>query len=255
MKFFTTFFHLYNVLPKDDIFFAAMDGILRHKDELQNATIYDIAEFGSVSKATISRLVKKMGYESFREFRYDMLRDFSNFDIHNHALPKTRYENEDEIFESIFSAVENTTAKLRDSLSIDLLCEITDAIHNADCVRFYYGESDADALRTNLLMQGKDVRAIPLYSEQMEDAGKLPPGSFVYLSDIIHPTSLDNKHVISKLKENDATIFMMGPESHTENQKLADYYIKCFYYNSFITLHAECICFNLLTTIYRHRHM
>ena len=69
---------LYNHLPMDSTYREVAKGILTHLEEVADATIYDVAELTCSSRTTVWRMIQKMGYGSYSEFRHALKQSVSH---------------------------------------------------------------------------------------------------------------------------------------------------------------------------------
>jgi DNA-binding MurR/RpiR family transcriptional regulator len=72
--------------------------ILNHADKVVISTVTSLAEATSTSLATVLRLIKKLGYKTFGEFKLDLTINLVEAKKHENAYPKTLME---EITDSI----------------------------------------------------------------------------------------------------------------------------------------------------------
>ena len=256
MNFLSSFFSLYNSLSEDDVFFSALDGLLKNKDSLKNATIYDMAEMCAVSKTTLNRLAKRLGYDSFKAFKYDMVRSFSKYGIHNHLISIKDYGQDQDMASLALTTVEKTAQRLRESLDLDLIRSISKALHRAERIRFYMEEMPAvRTLQTNLSMDGKNARIVAQQSPRLEDARRLGPDSLVVALDIDHADSLDDSQILDTLQEQGAAIVLLGASAGNPAAKTADYYLECMFCSGSISLYGVSMCLDILGLVYRKHYM
>ena len=85
-----TLVEFYNHLPLESTYRTVAGGILAHLDQLGEATIYDIAELTASSRTTIWRMVQKMGYDSYAEFRYALRAALGQYTYYNRPIPAER---------------------------------------------------------------------------------------------------------------------------------------------------------------------
>ncbi len=256
MNFLSSFFSLYNSLSEEDVFFSALDGLLKNKDRLKDATIYDMAEMCSVSKTTLNRLSKRLGYDAFKEFKYDMVRAFSKYGIHNHLISIRDYGRDEDMAALALTTVKDTTQILKESLDMDLIRSVTAALHKAKRIRFYMEEMPAvRTIQTNLSMNGKNARIISQQALRLEDARRLSTDSLVVALDINHVDSLDDGQILETLQEQGAAIVLMGASAGNPGVKMADFYIECMFTNGSISLYGVSMCLDILGLVYRKRYM
>ena len=256
INFLSNFFETYNSLEEGDVFFTAMEGLLRNRADLQNASIYDMAEICGVSRTTLNRLSKLLGYGSFKEFKYDMVRSFSKYEVHNHLIPAKQLGEEEGISGVILGAAERICSDLREGLDRGQLGDIVQVLHAAGRVRLYMtGLTGAAGLQTNLAMNGKDVRIVTTYTGQLRDSEKLDDNSVVIMVDLEHPDSMDSGPILRGISQSGAVLVMLGSDSGGKSGKLADYYVDAMFMGGSISLYGVSLCLDIISTMYRKRYM
>ncbi|MCF0132326.1 MAG: MurR/RpiR family transcriptional regulator [Bacteroidaceae bacterium] len=78
---------IYNTLPCDSTYREVAKGILDNLGRMEEVTIYEIAEMTNSSRTTVWRLVQKMGYKSFSDFRFSLQAAVSQYGYYNRMLP------------------------------------------------------------------------------------------------------------------------------------------------------------------------
>ncbi len=253
MNFLANFFALYNRLDRNDVFFAAMDGLLKHREELQDMTIYDMAEVCLVSRTTINRLTKLLGYGSFKEFKYEMCRSFSKSGIHNHLIPMSRYGRPEETPELILNAMEAGVAQLRSGLSLESLQAAAELLRRSRRVRFYLEElPGALTLQTNLALDGKEATFCTAYAQQLEDAAALTPEHALILLKDERPDSLSATPLLQQAVRQGAAVLLLG---NSVGSGAADVCLNCFFGGGSIARYGVSIALDVLATVYRQTYM
>lgn len=79
-----------NTAKERDVFYYAASTILEHIEEIPNLSIGQVADLCFASPATISRLVRKLNFESFNEFKQEVVRSMNEMD----RIQTVRYGNE-----------------------------------------------------------------------------------------------------------------------------------------------------------------
>jgi DNA-binding MurR/RpiR family transcriptional regulator len=105
--------------------------IKKNYDQIPFLTIHMLADKINSSAPTVSRFVKKLGYSSFRDFKYDIVKDDTPANMNDIYGPISRTDTEEEIIQKAF----NTNIEgLRDTLKIldnEALKSIADKISRA----------------------------------------------------------------------------------------------------------------------------
>lgn len=89
--------------------------IKKNYDQIPFLTIHMLADKINSSAPTISRFVKKLGYSSYRDFKYDIVKDNIPGDMHEMYEPIVKTDSEEEIIRKVFNA---NIEGLRDTLKI-----------------------------------------------------------------------------------------------------------------------------------------
>lgn len=107
------------------------------------STITDVAELCFVSTATISRLCRKLNYESFADFKMDITMNLNYFNRDtlrlqfDHQLPQRQYLHKGkEVFKAHFDNILDNLKETYESVSYEDLEFIVDKIHDANKVCF-----------------------------------------------------------------------------------------------------------------------
>ena len=77
---------LYNQLPPDSTYRVVIKGILENMNFASDATIYDVAELTDSSRTTVWRMVQKMGYKNYSDFRYALKAAVSQYTYYNRII-------------------------------------------------------------------------------------------------------------------------------------------------------------------------
>lgn len=109
--------------------------ILNHENEIQKMTIQEMADATSLSTATISRFVKRIGYSSFREFSLSLAISTPT----NSTFFGEINEQDDthQIIQKVFSGAENALKATNEVISDDDLATAADWIASARKVGFF----------------------------------------------------------------------------------------------------------------------
>jgi len=256
VNFLSNFFDLLNSLPEDSVYYIALNALLNNRDQLQNASIYDIAETCNVSRTTINRLFKKLGYKSYKEFRQDMTRAFGKYSAHNHIIPIQHYNDDEDIVDNILGSVEAICAHLRSTIDLKMFSDVLETFHTARKVRFYSANLPGiRTMMTNLAMNGKDARIIELYSEQLIDVQRVSLNTVIFCMDIDNLDTFDMRPIFKTAKDKGATIFMIGHPHHSNYRVYADFYVEGMMLRGSISMQTVELCFSILSTMYRSRYM
>ncbi|NLA52887.1 MAG: hypothetical protein GX858_00815, partial [Clostridiales bacterium] len=87
-------FWFFNNLPHDDLYRNVVQNMLNNIREVDQLNIYELAEMCYTSPATISRLVKKLGYNNYSAFKTSLNDALVQYEFHNRHIPLQEMKNE-----------------------------------------------------------------------------------------------------------------------------------------------------------------
>ena len=201
---------LYNHLPMDSTYREVAKGILTHLEEVADATIYDVAELTCSSRTTVWRMIQKMGYGSYSEFRHALKQSVSHYSYYNRLLPM---EQEGEPVEAVFAAQLKAIAKaLPTDLKGEGLEQMAELMAGKSKVSFYipFHSSAVSTLQQNLAMAGKETAACVLLPDMQEDAKAMDATGLAFCMTIEHAEAQDLVPLFGALKEQGTQIALFS---------------------------------------------
>lgn len=201
---------LYNHLPMDSTYRDVAKGILTHLEEVADATIYDVAELTCSSRTTVWRMIQKMGYGSYSEFRHALKQSVDHYPYYNRLLPVDRKQ---EKTEEVFSGqLKRVLKSLKDDISEDALLEVAALVAQKQKIGFYFPfrSSAVSSFQQNLAMAGKETGAYCLLPDMLLDAETMDEGGLVFCVTIEHAEAQDMSRIFQALKERGARIAMFS---------------------------------------------
>ena len=115
---------LYNQLPSDSTYKDVAGKILTNLEEVSNATIYDAAELTNASRTTLWRLVQKMGYENYSDFRHALKQAVSQYTYYNRILLPEQCTDADTIMSSCLHQTKLVRSLIEKNIKSDMLVEL-----------------------------------------------------------------------------------------------------------------------------------
>lgn len=203
---------LYNHLPLESTYRDVVKGILENLEEASRGTIYDIAELTNSSRTTVWRMVQKMGYPTFSDFKHALKQAVSKYTYYNRMLPPELTISEDRIV-SAFAAQTAEAKKIIDKqFSAALFETVTSDFYAAEQIYFYfpYQNCGATSLQQNLAMTGKKTGLYCLIPDMLENNNVLDDKSIVFIDAIEHAEVLDMQPVFESVRKMGARIFMFS---------------------------------------------
>ena len=212
---------LYNSQDIDSVYRDLALKILGNLDQMRRVTIYDIADLTNSSRTTIWRLVQKLGYESFSDFRYALQSAASQYVYYNRMIEQRKTASGAALLNGLSRQLSDTNKLLSQSVTAEEIDELTDEIANASKVHFYlpFRTSFVYSFQQNLWIDGKNSEYQCLLPQMFSSTRYLDDRSIVLISTIEYAETLDMTRVFETIKEKGSTIWLSG---NTES-RYADY--------------------------------
>ena len=214
---------LYNRLPYDSTYREVAKGILENLTQMEEVTIYDIAEITNSSRTTVWRMVQKMGYKNFSDFRYALQSAVSQYNYYNRMLPIAECKSEEAILAAVSERTMEATTILQKCFTAETMREMVSEIQRAEKIHFYmpFRLAMVEAFQQNLSMDGKETAYYTLLPDMLDASNELNENSIVFISTIEYAETLDMKAVFSKAYDRGAKIWFAG-NSRTRYRKYAE---------------------------------
>lgn len=201
---------LYNHLPLDSTYRVVVKGILEHLRQMREVTVYDIAELTNSSRTTVQRMVQKMGYKTFADFRFSLERAARQLGFYNRILPKEVCNGSQQILEAVSAQLQESAELFERVVSPEQLEARAARLHEAPQVSIYLPTRiyAVHVLQQNLAMDGKATSYHCLLPEMIEDAEQLPEGSVAIIGTIEFTETLDMTRVFETASARGAEIWL-----------------------------------------------
>lgn len=202
----SAFYSLVNFLNTTsihDVYFKAAKTILLNIYKIPDCTITEVADMCYVSTATISRLCRKLNYESFADFKKDVINNLNYFNkdwqrfIFDHQIPERKDLSQGkEVFHDHFENIIHNLRDTYESVAYNDLLRIVDKIHDARRICFmgnFFTQTAAMQLQIELAYLGKECLAMYPLAQQQEVLNELNKDDLIIISSIagsffdIHP--------------------------------------------------------------------
>jgi DNA-binding MurR/RpiR family transcriptional regulator len=219
---------LYNKLPIDSTYRSVAKGILENLNRIGDMTIYEVADITNSSRTTVWRMVQKMGYENYSDFRHALKAAVSQYTYYNRMLPLENTQNIEKVVGSFVSRMQHDLSLIETNLTTDRLIELTDILKYTKRISFYlpYRTYAIYSLQQNLAMDGKQTSYFCLLPEMLEDVKQLDESSLVIASSIEFAETLDMSAVFKTAKQKGAMLLLASGKksrySHFADEFLLD---------------------------------
>ena len=203
---------LYNSQDIDSIYRELALKILGNLDQMKRVTIYDIAELTNSSRTTVWRLVQKLGYDSFSDFRYALQSASSQYVYYNRMVEQRKNVSGEKLILDLNSQIKDVGRLLTQMISADEIDELTDEISDASKVHFYlpFRTAFVYSFQQNLWIDGKDTEYQCLIPDMLAATRYLNENSIVLISSIERAETQDMTKVFKTIKEKGSKIWLTG---------------------------------------------
>ena len=212
---------LYNSQDIDSVYRELALKILGNLDQMRRVTIYDIADLTNSSRTTVWRLVQKLGYESFSDFRYALQSAASQYVYYNRMIEQRKTTSGAALLKGLSGQLSETNKLLSELITAEELDELTDEIADASKVHFYlpFRTSFVYSFQQNLWVDGKNSEYQCLLPQMLSATRYLDDRSITLISTIEYAETQDMTRVFETVKEKGSTIWLTG----NADSRYADY--------------------------------
>ncbi len=212
---------LYNSQDIDSVYRDLALKILGNLDQMRRVTIYDIADLTNSSRTTVWRLVQKLGYERFSDFRFALQSAASQYVYYNRMVEQRKTTSGTALLKELSGHLSDTNKLLSALVTADEIDELTDEIANASKVHFYlpFRTSFVYSFQQNLWIDGKNSEYQCLLPQMLSAARYLDDRSITLFSTIEYAETQDMTRVFEAVKEKGSKIWLTG----NSESRYADY--------------------------------
>ena len=147
----------YNSADISDMNKSLLRAILKNLRNISHMSIYDLADDSFSSTASISRLVKKLGYKNYHYFQKDITDCVNKYEFHNRIIPVETISEARTIEDVYFNIADQLLERMRNELDMSKISELAQAMHDSKRVILYDfdGGMSNRFLQFDLFMDGK----------------------------------------------------------------------------------------------------
>lgn len=208
-----------NMTNVHDVYWGAAKQILQNIYLIPYSTITEVADMCYVSTATISRLCRKLNYESFADFKNDVTMNLNFFNqdtkrlLFDHQLPAKETINEGkEVFKDHFQNVIHNLQDTYDNICYEDLIKIVDKIYASKHICFagnFFTQSVSMQLQIELSYLGKDCVAMYPLEQQKEIFKSLGKDDLIIVSSIAGGFFQDHPDAMRELTKTGAYVIVI----------------------------------------------
>jgi DNA-binding MurR/RpiR family transcriptional regulator len=247
---------LYNNGKSGDIYREAAGRILHNLSSMESMTIYELAEICLASPTTMSRLSKKLGYETFSEFRIDLANSVRSYSNLNRSMPYIPKDSCKETIELYFQTLKDKMEEL--VINIDA-CYISQIVKEMDQFsKFsFYAKSHFSImfLQQDLFMCGKEAVYWSEQADQMQDARMLNSNC---LAIVVVPKRVESTYmleVLKAVKDAGGKVLLISAAVLSIYEKYADYLISFDGTGTMMDTYLLGLCIHILGMEFRKQYL
>jgi len=254
-----------NMAQKKDVFYYSAQTILEHIDEIPKYSITQVADLCFASTATISRLIRKLNYPSFNDFKQDVIYALDEIErcepIHfgQEPVDKYPYVELEQLKDDFFQAVVSNLRDTNRTVSSQDIKEIVDYIDQASRVIFIgynFGQSLSSQLQITLSQQHKDVIVKTSEKMQLELLQESTENDLIILTTITGNYFRLKQEAMTYFKNSPAKKIVITQDKEWANKNQVDKTILVGRENdSYIGKFSVLLIYEMIEMFYRARHM
>lgn len=203
-----------NTALEHDIYYTAAKIILKNIRKIPNCSITDVAQMCYASPATISRLCRKLNFESFIDFKTSVCLSIQQF---NHTYQNIYFPNEShfdltlengkEILNEHYKSVIATITHVYQEIDFKQINTLIKMIHRCDKIIFlgyYFAQNTAMQLQIELAYLGKECYGLFNEKGQYEILSEATENDLVILVSMTGRFLIQSTEIIRLFKKTKA---------------------------------------------------
>lgn len=213
----------------NDVDYNIAINILKNINIINKMTINQLAEKCYTSPSAISRFTRKLGYESFSEFKEMTLNAIGNYKGRNvlHEL-KSEFGYNESIKDMLFNKISNDLQTVRD-LDETAFEKIVDLIHDTETIGIFgthLSQAFAQDLEVSFLTKGKYITAFLDVQKQQELVDSFDRNALAIIFSPSGKFVSGNKPIIDRIKSTGCKVIFISQRDHHDFFDRVDAYLK-----------------------------
>ena len=247
----------YNQAQPDSMQAAIVRNILIHLKNVGEMTIFDLADACYTSPASISRLVRKMGYKNFSYFQKDLVDCMGKYDMHNRLVNLDRKPDQIPVTEYYLDTFENLFHQLRENIDADQIRRLTEMMHASEKIGIYaYSAFMSELfLQSDLFATGRICDVYAQEKDILEHIKVLTERDMVIL---VAPNAIEGiqaDKIVTLVQRRGAKICLLSDSKRIPGFRKADLGIAVPGVLQGIDMHIMQIYLSLVALEYRRRYL
>jgi len=249
----------YNATQSGDTSHDIAEIMLQNLSVIRTMSIDKIAELCFTSAATLSRLARSLGFQSFSAFRANLAASFDNYPFLNHTMPPNRELMEGQSFiHAYLCNLRQVLDQLENALTPALIAQITALINQSGKICFYsqqVGDFPTLQFQYDLVMAGKAAVFLHHYEQQLENARSLDQNSLVIVCLPDTPESAQRLEALREARRRGARILLIKPRLSPTGARYADIIINYEESRTAMDGYIYNVILSLVTMHFRYNYL
>lgn len=248
----------YNNCKKDDLYREVIDKILVNLTKLENATIYEWADMCFASTTTISRLSRKLGYDSFSEFKSELIKSIENYSMLNQYVPVRERKNYGGSEEATYlGLVKKIIEDFEASADDKMFEQYADLLESHEDISiFTHGICFMEHhLQEDLIMGGHHVNLLTVAVSQYEEIKRLKSGTLVLFTCPFVQEKSIVCNMLEEIHRRGGILFLITDCSYLPYVKYADYVYSFDGYLNRVDDYWFSMFYSFLLMAYRRKYI
>ena len=248
----------YNHCKKDDLYRAVIGKILANLGRLEDATIYEWADICYVSTTTISRLSRKLGYDSFNEFKTELMKSVERYSMVNQYVPMSERKNFGGSAEATFiGLLKKIIGDFEAAIDYAKIEEFVDIIeqYKKICI-FTHGICFMEHhFQENLIMGGHEVEVETVAVAQYEEIKNLDADTLIlFTCPLVHEGNMVGR-ILKDIHKQGCKLFLITDSNYLFYIKYADYVYSFDGYLNRVDDIWFSLFYSVLSMVYRRKYI
>ncbi len=247
----------YNKSEKNDIYYKVVERILGNIHAVKDATIYELADMCYSSPATISRVVKKLGFRNYTDFKAQINYALRNYRYLNMNTRDVELAEDSDIIQFYFNFLINNILNIKEKIEYSQIARISDCLNRAEEVLFYAGSQviPTQTLQKDLIVSNKKSIVYDDFISQEQSLDRIREGTVVFaiIANLVEMTPI--RSILKRAKNLGAYVITICSGEKNEYLKYSDIQI-CFEgTKTSMDIYIFMILINLIKYDYCHRYV
>lgn len=195
---------------------AILQWMLQNLEKLTNCSIYTVAEETYSSTATISRLIKKLGYPNYHYFQKDIADDYYRYEYHNRIIVPDKIQGDEDAGMVMISIIKRFIDQFETWQAESEIDQYVEELFHADSVVLYLFEEVTSKFffQYDMFMHGKKCEAYSKFSDIQTHCRTIEKDTKVLIFSAKRMTNTELKNICDTLKERGADICLVTDSRH-----------------------------------------